>query len=476
MHGKNINGEIVKLDLSNILLCCIDDVDAARAIKVLNHCNSLCKFSESICLTSKDVETKSNIKIIKTAPIGSVEDYDNFIALNLLDHLKDYSFSHIIIVQHDGFILNPNGWSTKFLSFDFLGSPSDDIGGPPLTEGRVRFMNSGFCLLSKHFLNSLKILIDSRKLTNFFPLDGMISGIITSNGVNIRSELENLNVVYGTGEIASQFSIEYGKYKGSFGYHSRGFEQINDFSLSSLRKHTKFLTKKKEPEPEPEVPDIPVEFFQIGYKEEQRSKTLEKFKFILNSPNSIFQEHSCIVRNIKESLDVDWIGFFPYRVRDKLGNHIDYNHCMQMIDKHIDSDVLTHANLNDGNAGVHDPRCIHPNMWHIFDKIMVRLGFLKSGSVAFGSPCRIIYTSSFIGRKDFLLKYKQEMLAPMMNLMECDDEIYHLSREPSDYGFPLPDELRQTSGLNHWTHVPFLLERALTFYIQVKNAKLSFCL
>jgi hypothetical protein len=56
-------------------------------------------------------------------------------------------------------------------------------------------------------------------------------------------------------------------------------------------------------------------------------------------------------------------------------------------------------------------------------------------------------------------------------IMMFDEEIYHLVRQKSDYSFPIPLELARVSNLNHWTHIPFLLERMITFYCYIKNIK-----
>jgi hypothetical protein len=455
------------LDLSNIALCCIDDVDTDRAIKVLNHCSNLCFFESINLFTSKKVSLPFGVSVHQTQPLESVEDVDNFIAQSLFKFIEHSKCSHVLLVQHDGFILNPHAWTNEFLCYDVIGAPAEEAGAPPTTEGVVRFFNSGFALFSKKLLQAFSEIVESENIKSVSPLDGTTSGLVQPNGINFREKFTELGFHYPSGELASQFSVEYSEHKGSFGYHSRAFQHLNQFKLG--QSFDRFLDEhayKKQTH----------KFYQIGYKEEHIEQVLPNFEFVLNYPNSIFLEHAAISRIINPHITFDWIGFFPYRVREKLNEDFSYEKCVDMCERFPKADILSHGTLKYGNHITSNPREIHPDMWPVFDKIMHKLGFLKFNEQAFSEPLKMIYTSSFIGKKDILLNYRDELLVPMMDLMQFDDEIYHLSRERSDYGFMPPKELTDISGLPYWTHVPFLLERAISFYCEIKNLEIRFCL
>jgi hypothetical protein len=450
-----------KIDLSNIGLLIIDCVNTDRALKTLNHCADLCSFRDILFLTDKDVETPNHVQLIKIPKIDSHISLDNFIAKDLHTFLSSFKVSHFLMVQYDGFIINPNAWSEDFLNYDFIGAPSITIGSPPLEHGDVPFFNSGFCLFTLKFLQEISKIAQEKEIS-LYPLDGCISGVNCIDNFNLREHLTALGLRYPKGEVACKFSIEYGLYKNSFGYHSAGFQHINSYSLENHQVYKQFVHWNE---------NTKIKLYQIGYKQCHDEYTMKGFNFYLNYPNSIFQENAVISRLIDHEKDQDWLGFFPYRVNSKITEPIDYEHCFKCTRWYYNRDVLCLKSMMDKNHGAHNVRSIHPDMWDIFDKIMVKLKFLKDGEKAFEGDHKMIYMSSFIAKASFLQSYNNEMLKPAISLMMFDEEIYHLVRQKSDYSFPIPLELARVSNLNHWTHIPFLLERMITFYCYIKNIK-----
>ena len=102
------------LDLSHTTLVCADCVDASRVIPVLEKCQSLCRFGAVRFLTSLDTEYPHE----KIRPLTSINDYSAFLLKEVYTHVPT---SHMLIVQHDGWVLNPDAWNPDWLRYDYIG-------------------------------------------------------------------------------------------------------------------------------------------------------------------------------------------------------------------------------------------------------------------------------------------------------------------------------------------------------------------
>jgi hypothetical protein len=84
-----------------------------------------------------------------TAQIASVADYSAFMLRGLAGHVHG---SHVLIVQWDGFVLDPAAWDPAFLQYDYLGAPWHDV------PGDAGVGNGGFSLRSARLLRALQDL------------------------------------------------------------------------------------------------------------------------------------------------------------------------------------------------------------------------------------------------------------------------------------------------------------------------------
>ena len=98
-----------------------------NAKRVLEHCNRIFPYFD---------------KTIFNTQIDNLLDYNKHM-VEELDQLIDTDF--VLIVQSDGFIINPNLWEDRFLDFDYIGAPWPwyNVVG-----------NGGFSLRSKKFLTT----------------------------------------------------------------------------------------------------------------------------------------------------------------------------------------------------------------------------------------------------------------------------------------------------------------------------------
>lgn len=210
-----------KLSLPDVTLFCVDCVDVKRAIRVLEHCKSLCDFGAVKLLTHipSDYEHRVRIK-----PINSLISYSIFMLTKAYQYIKT---SHFLIVQRDGWILNPSSWDNRWLENDFIG---------PLYMQYDKCGSGGFSLRSKRLMEHIaknempewdwtqKQADEIQSKTDYYE-DGVCS-LKHRDGFKVASLVDAAMFAQG-GNRNPKYFIEY-----PFGYH-RTF-QVIDFKTGRV--------------------------------------------------------------------------------------------------------------------------------------------------------------------------------------------------------------------------------------------------
>jgi hypothetical protein len=217
----------MKRKLENVTLLGIDCVNLDRLIQAAEICQNDFDFASVKLLSSIKSDHKDVIHIDE---IKSVEEYSRF-AIAELDKYVDTS--HVLIIQYDGFILNPKAWTDEFLQYDYIGSPwlvdmklsVKVFGFPEELVGKYVVGNAGFCLRSK----KLTSLCAELSLHNFFaryhPEDIVLS-------VDNRKFLEEKGITFAPPALAQRFSFEAESntnfsWDGQFGFHGLRWTDIS---------------------------------------------------------------------------------------------------------------------------------------------------------------------------------------------------------------------------------------------------------
>jgi hypothetical protein len=103
---------MTKLQLPTITLLIADDIAPERAKNVLEICKRHADFGAVKLLTSKEVEGA-----IKIQPLNSLIAYSVFMLTEAYRHVET---EHCLVVQRDGFILNPESWKPEWLELDYV--------------------------------------------------------------------------------------------------------------------------------------------------------------------------------------------------------------------------------------------------------------------------------------------------------------------------------------------------------------------
>lgn len=222
----------MKLNLNNVTLLGIDCINPSRLKTVLALCQEEIEFAEVKLLSSIKI---NDDKWIEIQNISCKEDYSIFCLNKLIDHVKT---DFVLLVQWDGFILNPKSWTNLFTQYDYIGSPwvvkdwsINDFDFPESWRGKMVVGNGGFCLRSKKLLETSSSLYNSGKIKRTHPEDIAISvwyrNLFISEGIN-----------FAPIELAKSFSIEGSDevYSNQFGFHGYYTHLENWFSKNKNRR------------------------------------------------------------------------------------------------------------------------------------------------------------------------------------------------------------------------------------------------
>jgi len=177
------------LKLNNITLITVDGVNPEDALKSLLISSQEIEFGNIKLISYEQPLTlPSNIEFHQIAKL-TWPLYNRFILHQLYKYVDT---DYCLLVQPDGFILNPSKWQDKFFEYDYIGAPWKN--GVP----HYRVGNGGFSFRSKKLLEFTKQLIfDGVNIGNE-------DGIIAHN----KNNIEQNNMKYADIETAYNFSVE----------------------------------------------------------------------------------------------------------------------------------------------------------------------------------------------------------------------------------------------------------------------------
>ena len=166
---------MARVRLNNITLCCIDSVQPDRAKQAFDRCKEYFDFGGEV--------------FINDPQINSRQAYSKFIIQELHKHIHT---DFVLIVQWDGYIINPEAWKPLFLDYDYIGAVWHWH-----PENR-RVGNGGFSIRSKK-------LCELIAQPEFVYIDQNEDDLICH--VN-RDYLEGKGMKFAPEELARYFSFE----------------------------------------------------------------------------------------------------------------------------------------------------------------------------------------------------------------------------------------------------------------------------
>jgi tetratricopeptide (TPR) repeat protein len=129
----------------NVTLCCIDCANQPLSIVALKRSMTARPFAEVLFLTDRLYKVPG-VRVEQIPPIRDRAAYSNFVVKQLRGHIGT---PHVLLIQWDGYIVNPSAWADEFLQYDYIGAPWGWY------KDAYRVGNGGFSLRSKRLLDAL---------------------------------------------------------------------------------------------------------------------------------------------------------------------------------------------------------------------------------------------------------------------------------------------------------------------------------
>ncbi len=188
-----------RLQLPDVTVCAADTQAPALAARALELCLDRCDFGDAVLFS--DVPVAGRFRHVTIGRLGSLDDYSR-VCLRTMPGLIKTEFA--LVVQWDGYVVNPGAWASAFRKYDYIGATIYRKDGPPAVG------NGGFSLRSRKLLDALPKLPAVPGVNE----DWVISGVF-------RKTLENdFGVRFAPQALAERFSYEMKPpSRATFGFH-----------------------------------------------------------------------------------------------------------------------------------------------------------------------------------------------------------------------------------------------------------------
>jgi ADP-heptose:LPS heptosyltransferase len=189
------------IELKDIVVVIADTKNYGDCVYAINRTLKQIKPKQVVWFTDINISVGQTL-IYRIPSIKDADHYSRFI-INEMPYLMDkagISFSHVLVIQHDGFVLHGQAWNHKFLEYDYVGAPWLYVDGRNVGNG-------GFSLRSK------KLLDLTKTLTLLGPEDECLGRLW-------RGSLEFSGCRFAPEPIAHSFAFELNKpMQPTFGFH-----------------------------------------------------------------------------------------------------------------------------------------------------------------------------------------------------------------------------------------------------------------
>lgn len=192
----------MKTSLNKVTLLAVDCVNSGAAITALRRSMEQCDFACVKLLTDIPLNL-SDINVVNIPSIKSKEQYSRFMIKELYKH---FDTEFVLVIQHDGYVLDGSCWDDEFYKYDYIGAPW------LYTDGK-NVGNGGFSLRSKKLQD---ILGNDDFIFASDPEDQAIGRLYCDYLI------KKYNIKYPPEELADKFSFEL-KVPASktFGFHGK---------------------------------------------------------------------------------------------------------------------------------------------------------------------------------------------------------------------------------------------------------------
>lgn len=177
--------------MNNVTLVSIDTKFKHSSLKMLKRQSSIFDFAKTIFFSNSINDDSLEIVQIQDL-IGKKSGYSySYFCLKELPKYINTEFC--LVVQHDGFIINPDVWTEEFMYYDYVGAPWPD-------NYVNRVGNGGFSLRSKKFLDACIEIFKDVEINEHEDLLAC---------VHYYDKMKEFGVKFAPPDLAAKFSLEH---------------------------------------------------------------------------------------------------------------------------------------------------------------------------------------------------------------------------------------------------------------------------
>ena len=201
------------LDLPQVTLVCVDCKQPETALKALKYSSKHINFAKVVLLGDhKPNNFPNNFEFISIPKINSTHEYSIFIIKQLNQYINT---DYCLVVQSDGFVVNPHLWKNEFLKYDYIGAPwSQQNQWVESYDARVG--NGGFSLRSKRLLDATSKFNDVPTHEDLLFTQRRYFRRLIENEFDLKIAPAYLAYQFSQEQIFPGLNVPIGK---SFGFH-----------------------------------------------------------------------------------------------------------------------------------------------------------------------------------------------------------------------------------------------------------------
>jgi len=220
---------MTKLKLPNVTLVSMSSVRVRDTVFALMKSMEHIDFGRVILLSDTYPSVlPSTVSFRYTTKINSIDDYSFKVVYELPLHIET---EFALIVQYDGFVINPTSWQDSFFQYDYIGAPfdlpTDDFSYRDSRGEIFRVGNGGFSLRSRRLmLLPVNLPMVWEPFHGYYNEDGFICGLN-------RHIFESRGFKFAPFDVAKFFSHEkpLPEFSGiaPFGFHGKSSIYFRQF-------------------------------------------------------------------------------------------------------------------------------------------------------------------------------------------------------------------------------------------------------
>jgi hypothetical protein len=166
------------IDLQNVTLVGVSSVRIEELTKALLYSKKEINFGEVKLITDKPVEHKEIITV-PCKEMKNTDDYSYYIVYELFKHINT---DYVLIVQDDGFVVNPHQWKNIFFQYDYIGAPfalpKDNFSYRDIFGNIFRVGNGGFSFRTKKLLKlATDLNLEWKDFHGYYNEDGFFCAL-----------------------------------------------------------------------------------------------------------------------------------------------------------------------------------------------------------------------------------------------------------------------------------------------------------